>query len=83
MKRCPSCGATKPLTAFYIDRSKAGGLRSACKRCDLEKSRRYYAANRERKLAKANARNARLRREWGPSRWTSSGPLQAEFGALD
>jgi len=62
-KHCPVCREDKPPEDFYIDRSKASGLRSPCKGYDRAKSRRYYAENRERKLAKANARNARLRAE--------------------
>ena len=41
-KRCPVCGVDKAPGDFYIDRSKASGLRSPCKACDLEKSRAYY-----------------------------------------
>ena len=43
-KTCPSCGETKPKSEFYADRSKASGLPSPCKECDLAKSRRRYAA---------------------------------------
>jgi hypothetical protein len=43
-KRCPRCGETKPLDAFYGDKSKSDGRRSICKRCDLERSRTYYGA---------------------------------------
>jgi len=62
-KRCPVCHTDKLAEDFYIDRSKPSGLRSPCKECDLKKSKAYYRENRERKLAKANARNARLRAE--------------------
>jgi hypothetical protein len=37
---------------FYPDSSKAAGRMSWCRACDLEKCRRYYAANRERVLAR-------------------------------
>ena len=47
--------------AFAPDGSKASGFKSICRDCDCEKLRRYYAANRERKLAAANERNARKR----------------------
>jgi hypothetical protein len=57
-KKCPICHVDKPPEAYYQDRSKPSGLRSPCQPCDLEKSRAYYQANRENKLAKANARNA-------------------------
>jgi hypothetical protein len=61
MRRCYSCAATLPESAFAPDPSKGSGVKSICRRCDREKARRYYAANRERKLAKANARNVRIR----------------------
>jgi hypothetical protein len=61
MSRCYSCEETLPESAFAPDSSKSSGFKSICRRCDREKSRRYYAANRERKLAMANARNARKR----------------------
>jgi hypothetical protein len=56
-KRCPVSHQDKLAEDFYIDRSHASGLRSPCKECDLKKARRYYAQNRERKLAKAKARS--------------------------
>ena len=64
--RCTGCGLHKAVRDFYGDGSKASGLRSLCKPCDLEKSQRYYRANREAKLAKANVRNERKRREAPP-----------------
>jgi hypothetical protein len=59
--RCYACGRTLNSAAFAPDGSKASGFKSICRGCDREKSRRYYAANRERKLAAANERNARKR----------------------
>jgi hypothetical protein len=64
--RCPRCGVTKPLTDFYADKGKSNGRRFICKACDNETARRYYQANRESKLAKANARNDRKRAEAPP-----------------
>jgi hypothetical protein len=60
-KKCPVCHIDKPPEDFYIDRSKASGLRSPCRACDLQKSRAYYRAHREDKLAKAKVRNDRKR----------------------
>ena len=42
---CSRCGETKPVEAFYADRSRAQGRKSICKPCDLEKARDYYAAH--------------------------------------
>ena len=57
--RCPRCGEVKPINAFYGDKSKSIGRRFICRECDLAKSRAYYQANREAKLAKAKARYGR------------------------
>jgi len=61
MKVCPRCGAERELEEFARDASKASGFKSFCKACDNEKSRRYYEANRERKLAKMAERREALR----------------------
>jgi len=58
-RRCPRCGEVKPIGAFYGDNSKSNGRGFICKACDLAKSRAYYQANREAKLAKAKARYGR------------------------
>lgn len=53
---CFRCGERKAAGEFYADKSKASGRKSICKACDLEKSRRYYEANRERVAARNRAR---------------------------
>ena len=50
------------MSEFAPDRSKASGHKSHCKRCDNAKSRRYYAANRERVLQKRAERVAAERK---------------------
>jgi hypothetical protein len=50
--RCYTCGEELSAEAFAPDRSKAAGRKSICKRCDAEKSRRYYERNREKVLAR-------------------------------
>jgi uncharacterized C2H2 Zn-finger protein len=77
MNRCPRCERVLPVSDFARDRSKASGHKSRCKACDREKARRYYAANRERVLAKRAARTAELReasfqvrRSW--SKWPAA-----------
>ena len=62
-RRCYRCERELEPRDFPRDASKGSGFKSICKRCDNEKAKAYYAANRERQLAKANARNARLRAE--------------------
>jgi hypothetical protein len=60
---CTRCNRDLPVDSFARDKTKASGRKSWCRNCDNDKSRRYYERNRERKLAAANARNARLRAE--------------------
>jgi hypothetical protein len=78
MSRCPRCERVLPLVEFARDRSKASGHKSWCKACDRAKSKRYYAANRERVLTRQAARAAELReadyqvrRSW--SKWRAIG----------
>jgi hypothetical protein len=44
--RCYACGEDLPFEAFAVDRSKASGRKSICRRCDREKARAYYALRR-------------------------------------
>jgi len=50
--QCYACGETKPVDEFYRDSAKASGRMARCKACDLAKCRTYYAANREKILAR-------------------------------
>jgi transcription elongation factor Elf1 len=64
---CPRCGDAQPVSAFYSDKSKSNGRRFICKSCGLERSRAYYRANREEKLAKVKAYQARVRDKRTPT----------------
>ena len=55
VKFCGSCERELGLAQFAVDRSRPSGRKSLCKRCDREKARRYYEANRERVLARVKA----------------------------
>jgi hypothetical protein len=55
-KRCGRCGGSLPLDAFALDRSKPSGRGSYCRPCTRAKSAEFYAANRERILARAAAK---------------------------
>jgi 5-methylcytosine-specific restriction endonuclease McrA len=46
-KRCPKCGAVKPLTNFHKDSSKKDGLKSHCKACHNASRHAYQAAHPE------------------------------------
>jgi hypothetical protein len=65
---CGWCGRDLPVGDFAQDSHKPGGRKSICKGCDRVKSRRYYAANREERLARMNARAALLRANSAPRR---------------
>jgi hypothetical protein len=75
-KRCSRCGWELLLSMFARDASKKSGFKSWCRACDNDRSRRYYAENREKKLAYMRARNERLREERGwrgrRERWRSA-----------
>ena len=60
-RRCPGCLETKPIEEFAVDRYKRSGRKSRCKRCDREKARAYYSANRERVLGRIKAYQAQRR----------------------
>ncbi len=44
---CPRCGVRKPVEEFTADRAQLSGRGSRCRYCDRQRSRAYYAANRE------------------------------------
>lgn len=56
IKRCPKCAQTKSTRLFSRDRSKPAGFSCWCKECLNESSRRYHAANREKRVAYIRAR---------------------------
>jgi hypothetical protein len=60
-RKCPRCGELRNIGEFALDPSKASGRKSLCKPCDAAKSRAYYAANRERVIARVSARYRRRR----------------------
>jgi ribosomal protein S27AE len=43
-KACTKCLATKPADAFFPDKRRASGLRSACKDCDNARARVLWRA---------------------------------------
>jgi hypothetical protein len=62
------------MSDFARDAAKASGHKSHCKGCNNAKSRRYYAADRARVIARVQARNKALREARGwrgrRERWT-------------
>jgi hypothetical protein len=80
LRVCPKCGVERALEEFARDASKASGYKAFCKPCDNEKSRRYYEANRERKLAKMADRREALREAEGHRGRRSGRPRHARRG---
>lgn len=63
MKICTRCERSKDDSSFYKDRTRADGLRPACKECEKktrckEKQRAYYQRTRQRHIDYAKARYA-------------------------
>jgi len=56
MKRCGTCGVSKPISDFNRKRSRADGHQEVCRSCNRESSRRYYQRNREHHIAVIRAR---------------------------
>lgn len=56
LKRCGTCGTSKPGTDFNRKSSRADGLQEVCRDCNRESSRRYYAHRREHHIAVIRAR---------------------------
>lgn len=48
MKRCSKCNIEKELTEFYKNKGGKDGLRSNCKSCENERSKKYFKQNRGR-----------------------------------
>ena len=66
-KRCPKCGADKPLDDFCVDRSTPTGRKSRCRPCVAE-DKKIWAAN-----------NPEKKREWH-LRWARENPEKRKAG---
>lgn len=55
LRQCPRCEVSQPTSNFAVDVSKSSGRKSHCRACDNRKSRRWYAANREQRIATVQA----------------------------
>lgn len=75
--RCTACREVKAATEFSVDRSKASGRKSRCKKCDSVRYRDYYRhrgggaaskaryrANRDTRLAQTRAWRTRTGYNW-------------------
>lgn len=47
VKRCPTCGVTKPLDGFYRNKSRKNGRSDQCKECRKASARAYYGSAQE------------------------------------
>ena len=46
-KVCSTCGEEKELCDFGMDKTRKGGVSNRCKKCDNDKTKKYYIKNRE------------------------------------
>ena len=60
LKRCWSCGETKPLDAYPRNRARPDGRGSTCRPCHRDLCRSWYRANRDE--ARERAHDGRIRR---------------------
>lgn len=60
-RTCQKCGATKPSTGFYRDRSRKSGFHPYCKDCKKKNAAEWYAANHERGIEARRAYYAQNR----------------------
>jgi hypothetical protein len=44
---CPTCREVKPISEFYKDKRKKGGVRSSCKKCGNTATAKYRKTSRE------------------------------------
>lgn len=70
-KRCPDCGQTLPMDAFYNDTRHASGKSTYCKQCHnarVDRSRAKRAARKQQ--PKASTKNGQPKRK--PGSWNMS-----------
>lgn len=60
MKRCSTCGETKPVEEFYWRNKSEGTRNDTCKACSNQLNKDWYRRNRQRQLA--------LKKEWRKKR---------------
>lgn len=62
-KKCKKCNEEKPNTSefFYLDRRVKNKLRSNCKKCESEASKRYRKKNKEKILANQRERRQKIK----------------------
>jgi hypothetical protein len=53
-KKCYTCEKTLPLTEFNKNKRRYDGLQTHCRKCQREKSRKYYAANKPKMVRQIN-----------------------------
>ena len=59
MKKCSKCGQDKPLSEYYNHPSCKGGKAKSCKVCYNEKQKKYYAENKQERVAYQKEWNAK------------------------
>lgn len=57
VKDCRKCGQTKPLAAFYPNKSCKQGVTGTCRDCSRERINNWYSQTRRKRQDSANSRN--------------------------
>lgn len=63
MKRCVICKLDKYESEFNKNRSRKDGLSNVCRECSSERSKKYYADNKEHHRKVVGKRNIKKRKE--------------------
>lgn len=50
VKVCTKCGELKSLSAFFVDKTRKGGLQPRCKVCDNKRRKKYYQTHKTESL---------------------------------
>jgi hypothetical protein len=76
MKTCKDCKECKPLKEYGKKKDNKDGYRASCKVCSNKKSKAWYEANKEKRLAKSREWNAnnKERRRINNNNWWRNNP---------
>lgn len=62
-KVCTICQNNLPIVEFNKNKTKADGLQSHCRSCNKDRSKKYYAANKEKHYQAASKRKQKIVKE--------------------
>lgn len=81
MKTCTRCGDKKSLSEFYKQDNHKDGLRSACKKCEYKRIRKWFSKNHERgkEYQKKWRQNNPDKKKRAYKKWVDSHPEYKEY----